>query len=121
MVLLKISNNRTDVIVSPTTGRKEYAIIAYETGVTLQSMYVRDAVVKNKEAEITVQESQDKTINDIANNSSLTPAQKTEALKQYLGLQEDKTGDKITEILPWILALVVVILVMYFIVTNKKR
>jgi hypothetical protein len=67
------------------------------------------------------QESQDNTINDIIDNSSLTPSQKTEAIKQYLGLQEDKTGDKITEILPWILALVVVIFVMYFITTNKKR
>ena len=97
------------------------AIIAYEAGVTLQSMYVRDAVVKTKETEITVQESQDKTIKDVIDNSSLTPEQKTEALKQYLGLQEDKTGDKITEILPWILALVVVILVAYFIEKNKKR
>jgi hypothetical protein len=97
------------------------AIIAYEAGVTLQAMYVRDAVVKTKEADVKVQESQDNTINDIIANSSLTPSQKTEALKQYLGLQEDKTADKITEILPWILALVVVILVIYFIEKNKKR
>lgn len=97
------------------------AVIAYEAGVTLQSMYVRDAVVKTKEADVTVQESQDNTVNDIIDNSSLTPAQKTEALRQYLGLQEDKTGDQITEILPWILALVVVIIAAYFIATNKKR
>jgi hypothetical protein len=97
------------------------AIVTYEAGVTLQAMYVRDAVVKTKEADVAVQESQDNTINDIIDNSSLTPSQKTEAIKQYLGLQEDKTGDKITEILPWILALVIVIFVAYFIVTNKKR
>lgn len=97
------------------------AVIAYETGVTLQSMYVRDAVVKTKEADVTVQESQDNTVNEIIDNSSLTPEQKAEAIKQYLGLQEDKTGDQITEILPWILALVVAIMVMYFIAINKKR
>ncbi len=97
------------------------AVIAYETGVTLQAMYVRDAVVKTKDTDLKVQESQDNTINDIIDNSSLTPTQKTEALKQYLGLQEDKTGDQITEILPWILALVVVIVAAYFIAINKKR
>lgn len=96
-------------------------VIAYEAGVTLQAMYVRDAVVKTKEADVSVQESQDNTVNDIIDNSSLSASQKAELLKKYLGLQEDKTGDKLTEILPWILAIVILIIAAFFIATNKKR
>jgi hypothetical protein len=96
------------------------AIIAYETGVTLQAMYVRDAVLKTKETDVKIQESQDQTINDIMNNPSLTPEQKSNALKTYLGLQEKKIEDTLTEMLPWILATIVVILIVVVYFTKKR-
>lgn len=96
------------------------AVIAYETGVTLQSMYVRDAAVKTKESDVNVQQSQDQTVNDILNNASLTPEQKLTSLKTYLDLQDKKEEDTLADILPWILGTAIVILTI-FILNQQKR
>lgn len=57
-------------------------LIAYLASIVFVAMYVRDTVTATKEADIQI--SQDKTIDDIIDSTTLTPAQKTELLKQYI-------------------------------------
>lgn len=63
-------------------------LIAYLASIVFVAMYVRDTVTATKEADVQI--SQDKTIDDIIDSTTLTPEQKTELLKQYI---EKTTGE----------------------------
>lgn len=61
-------------------------LIAYLLSAVLIGSYVRDVVTKTKEADVQV--SEDETVQEIINNPGLTQEQKTEALRNYLGLKD---------------------------------
>lgn len=90
-------------------------LISWISGIVLVGSYVRDAVVKTKEADVQI--SGDKTIEDILNRTDLTPEQKAQLINKYLGIKDDNELDLNTILLA---VVVVMILIIAFLYISRK-
>ncbi|NJD76948.1 MAG: hypothetical protein FIB08_07625 [Candidatus Methanoperedens sp.] len=87
-------------------------LISWISGIVLVGSYVRDAVVKTKEADVQI--STDETVENILNRSDLTAEEKSQLINKYLGIKDDNELDLNTILVAVVVVMVLLIAFMYY-------